>query len=80
MRKKILKIMATLQLYHKITNANPGLLAKIEAYFGSMFVFDEQEDFTVYQVEMPEKIGNIQIVLDFTITDSGVVVSGHRPA
>lgn len=70
--------MATLKLYHSILKANPGLLEKIQAYFQSMFVWDEQNEFTIYQVEKHEKIGDIQIVLKFEITDSGACVSGHR--
>lgn len=72
--------MATLKIYHSLIKANPGLLEKLRAYFDSMFIFDEQDEYTIYQVEKQEKLGNIQIVLDFETNDSGTVVSGHRPA
>lgn len=74
------KKMATLQLHHSLINANPGLLDKIKAYFDSMFIFDEQDDYTIYQVEKHEQIGDIQIVLDFQVCYSEVVISGHHPA
>ena len=71
--------MATLKLDHSLINANPGLLQKIQDYFDSMFVFDEQDEYNEYQVEKREKIGDMEIVLDFQVNDSGTFVSGHHP-
>lgn len=72
--------MATVKILHTLVKANPGLLSKIRAYFETMFIFDEQDEYTIYQVEKPDKIGNIEIILEFAIVENQIVVSGFRPA
>lgn len=70
--------MATLKIYHCLLELSPNILNVIKDYFESMYICDEQKEFTVYQVELPEKIGDFEIVLEIQSVLGGDVVLGYR--